>query len=63
MLFVCLCVGSHGQLGHGNLVSENEPQVVEALWGVTMKYVSAGGWHSASVGGENITFFAFQIKF
>ncbi|XP_017555562.1 RCC1 domain-containing protein 1 [Pygocentrus nattereri] len=46
--------GSHGQLGHGSLVSEDEPQVLEALWGVPMKYVAAGGWHSAciSAGGD-----------
>ncbi|XP_062847584.1 RCC1 domain-containing protein 1 [Trichomycterus rosablanca] len=41
--------GSHGQLGHGNLVSEDEPQAVEALWGVPVKSVTAGGWHSASI--------------
>ncbi|XP_051548669.1 RCC1 domain-containing protein 1-like [Myxocyprinus asiaticus] len=41
--------GSHGQLGHGTLTSQEEPQVVEALWGVPIKAVSAGGWHSASV--------------
>ncbi|KAK3558314.1 hypothetical protein QTP86_014701, partial [Hemibagrus guttatus] len=42
--------GSHGQLGHGTLVSEDEPRAVEALWGVPMKYVAAGGWHSACIG-------------
>lgn len=41
--------GSHGQLGHGHLTSQEEAQVVEALWGVQMTAVSAGGWHSASV--------------
>ncbi|KAK2834404.1 hypothetical protein Q7C36_015105 [Tachysurus vachellii] len=46
--------GSHGQLGHGTLVSEDEPRAVEALWGVPMKSVAAGGWHSAciSAGGD-----------
>ncbi|KAG7324308.1 hypothetical protein KOW79_012324 [Hemibagrus wyckioides] len=42
--------GSHGQLGHGTLVSEDEPRAVEALWGVPMKSVAAGGWHSACIG-------------
>lgn len=42
---------SHGQLGHGNLVSEEEPQAVEALWGVPVKSVAAGSWHSASISG------------
>ncbi|XP_076863761.1 uncharacterized protein rccd1 isoform X2 [Brachyhypopomus gauderio] len=46
--------GSHGQLGHGSLVPEDEPTAVEALWGVPMKCVAAGGWHSAciSAGGD-----------
>ncbi|XP_026859045.2 RCC1 domain-containing protein 1 isoform X1 [Electrophorus electricus] len=46
--------GSHGQLGHGSLTSEDEPRALEALWGVPMKYVAAGGWHSAciSAGGD-----------
>ncbi|KAI2648616.1 RCC1 domain-containing protein 1 [Labeo rohita] len=41
--------GSHGQMGHGALTSQEEPQVVEALWGVPIKAVSAGNWHSASI--------------
>ncbi|KAB5565598.1 hypothetical protein PHYPO_G00243460 [Pangasianodon hypophthalmus] len=46
--------GSHGQLGHGTLVSGDEPRAVEALCGVPMKSVAAGGWHSAciSAGGD-----------
>lgn len=42
--------GSHGQLGQGSVVSEDEPQAVEALWGVPVNHVSAGGWHSACIG-------------
>ncbi|XP_063053564.1 RCC1 domain-containing protein 1-like [Engraulis encrasicolus] len=42
--------GSHGQLGHGGLVLEEEPRVVEALWGVPLRSVAAGGWHSACIG-------------
>lgn len=49
-----LFVGSHGQLGHGHLTSQEEAQVMEALWGVQIAAVSAGGWHSASVSGKNI---------
>ncbi|XP_043083832.1 RCC1 domain-containing protein 1 [Puntigrus tetrazona] len=46
--------GSHGQLGHGALTSQEDPQVLEALWGVPVRAVSAGNWHSAavSVGGD-----------
>ncbi|XP_053933174.1 RCC1 domain-containing protein 1 isoform X2 [Cuculus canorus] len=39
----------HGQLGHGTLESELEPRLVEALAGVPLQAVAAGGWHSASV--------------
>ncbi|XP_014808237.1 PREDICTED: RCC1 domain-containing protein 1 isoform X1 [Calidris pugnax] len=50
-LSVCPCVSScrHGQLGHGTLESEPQPRLVEALAGVPMQAVAAGGWHSASV--------------
>ncbi|XP_042659893.1 RCC1 domain-containing protein 1 isoform X4 [Tyto alba] len=41
--------GRHGQLGHGTLESEAQPRLVEALAGVPMRAVAAGGWHSASV--------------
>ncbi|KAG5273945.1 hypothetical protein AALO_G00157470 [Alosa alosa] len=41
--------GSHGQLGHGTLVAEEEPRVVEALWGLPVCVVAAGGWHSACI--------------
>ncbi|XP_062498695.1 RCC1 domain-containing protein 1 isoform X2 [Pezoporus occidentalis] len=41
--------GRHGQLGHGTLESEAQPRLVEALAGVPMGAVAAGGWHSASV--------------
>ncbi|KAM6058413.1 RCC1 domain-containing protein 1 isoform 1-T1 [Chlamydotis macqueenii] len=41
--------GRHGQLGHGTLESELQPRLVEALAGVPMKALAAGGWHSASV--------------
>ncbi|NXV97091.1 RCCD1 protein, partial [Calonectris borealis] len=51
---VCLCASPHrhGQLGHGSLESEQQPRLVEALAGVPMQVVAAGGWHSASVSGE-----------
>ncbi|CAJ1057443.1 RCC1 domain-containing protein 1-like [Xyrichtys novacula] len=42
-------LGSHGQLGHGGLTSEEEPRVVEALWGMSMTSVAAGGWHSVCI--------------
>lgn len=48
-LSVLLCPCRHGQLGHGLLESELQPRLVEALAGVPMQAVAAGGWHSASV--------------
>ncbi|XP_066492188.1 RCC1 domain-containing protein 1 isoform X3 [Tiliqua scincoides] len=41
----------HGQLGHGDLESLVEPQRVEALHGLPMGEVAAGGWHSACISG------------
>ncbi|KAM6257019.1 RCC1 domain-containing protein 1 [Porphyrio hochstetteri] len=41
--------GRHGQLGHGTLESALQPRLVEALAGVPMRALAAGGWHSASV--------------
>ncbi|KAG8516341.1 RCC1 domain-containing protein 1 [Galemys pyrenaicus] len=41
--------GRHGQLGHGSLEAEPEPRPVEALQGLPVAQVAAGGWHSASV--------------
>uniref|UniRef100_A0A6I8P021 Unc-45 myosin chaperone A n=1 Tax=Ornithorhynchus anatinus TaxID=9258 RepID=A0A6I8P021_ORNAN len=40
--------GRHGQLGHGTLESEREPRPVEALRGLPVAEVAAGGWHSLS---------------
>uniref|UniRef100_A0A3P8SJ59 RCC1 domain containing 1 n=1 Tax=Amphiprion percula TaxID=161767 RepID=A0A3P8SJ59_AMPPE len=42
-------LGSHGQLGHGGLTSEEEPRAVEALWGMQMRSVASGGWHSVCI--------------
>ncbi|KAM9377877.1 RCC1 domain-containing protein 1 isoform 3-T3 [Pholidichthys leucotaenia] len=42
-------LGSHGQLGHGGLASEEKPRVVEALCGMPMSSVASGGWHSACI--------------
>ncbi|NXX85402.1 RCCD1 protein, partial [Urocolius indicus] len=49
---LCLCPHRHGQLGHGTLEPEQQPRLVEALAGVAMQALAAGGWHSASVSGE-----------
>ncbi|XP_032325358.1 RCC1 domain-containing protein 1 isoform X4 [Camelus ferus] len=41
--------GRHGQLGHGTLEAEPEPRLLEALQGLPMTEVAAGGWHSVCV--------------
>ncbi|XP_042328583.1 RCC1 domain-containing protein 1 isoform X2 [Sceloporus undulatus] len=43
--------GRHGQLGHGGLESLSEPEPVEALQGLLVEAVAAGGWHSAALTG------------
>ena len=42
-------LGSQGQLGHGGLESECSLRVIEALEGVRMRRVCAGGWHSMAL--------------
>lgn len=41
--------GRHGQLGHGTLEPAPEPRPLEALQGLRMAAVAAGGWHSVCV--------------
>ncbi|XP_004479681.2 RCC1 domain-containing protein 1 [Dasypus novemcinctus] len=41
--------GRHGQLGHGTLEAEAEPRLLEALQGLPVAEVAAGGWHSVCV--------------
>ncbi|KAM5291210.1 RCC1 domain-containing protein 1 isoform 2-T2 [Glossophaga mutica] len=41
--------GRQGQLGHGTLEAEPEPRLLEALQGLPMAEVAAGGWHSVCV--------------
>jgi len=41
--------GSRGQLGHGNLVSEEKPKLIMALDGMRIRKIAAGGWHSACI--------------
>ncbi|KAI8430358.1 hypothetical protein MSG28_000652 [Choristoneura fumiferana] len=37
------------QLGHGNLTNIESPTLIEALAGVTITQISAGGWHSLAL--------------
>ncbi|XP_055946433.1 E3 ISG15--protein ligase HERC5-like isoform X2 [Argiope bruennichi] len=41
--------GSHGQLGLGNIGNQETPELVEALNGLKIISISAGGWHSAAI--------------
>uniref|UniRef100_A0A8C5LZ88 RCC1 domain-containing protein 1 n=1 Tax=Leptobrachium leishanense TaxID=445787 RepID=A0A8C5LZ88_9ANUR len=41
--------GRHGELGHGDLEDVFEPRIVDALNGLHMSEVAAGGWHSACI--------------
>ena len=42
-------LGSRGQLGHGDINSEKTPKRLEALSGIQIKHISAGGWHSLAL--------------
>ena len=48
VIFSC-GLGNQGQLGHGGLDSEESLRVIEALEGVRMSAVCAGGWHSMAL--------------
>ncbi|KAG7189944.1 hypothetical protein KM043_006105 [Ampulex compressa] len=42
-------IGTRGQLGHDDLEDQDDPRLVEALAGIKVVQISAGGWHSAVV--------------
>ncbi|XP_034487395.1 RCC1 domain-containing protein 1 [Drosophila innubila] len=41
--------GLRGQLGQATLGVEESPQLVEALAGIKITHIAAGGWHSAAI--------------
>ncbi|EZA52561.1 E3 ubiquitin-protein ligase HERC2 isoform X2 [Ooceraea biroi] len=41
--------GARGQLGHNDLETSDDPELIEALAGLKVVHISAGGWHSAVV--------------
>lgn len=41
--------GRRGQLGHNDLEDCDNPRLIEALAGLRIVRISAGGWHSAVV--------------
>ncbi|XP_015926026.1 E3 ISG15--protein ligase Herc6 [Parasteatoda tepidariorum] len=41
--------GSRGQLGHNNLHKLEKPVILEALEGIEIIAIAAGGWHSAAI--------------
>ncbi|XP_032680006.1 RCC1 domain-containing protein 1 [Odontomachus brunneus] len=42
-------MGTRGQLGHNDLEDCDNPRLIEALAGLRVVHISAGGWHSAVV--------------
>ena len=42
-------LGTRGQLGHGMVDKETIPKLIDALTGVHLKQVAAGGWHSLAL--------------
>lgn len=45
-------IGTRGQLGHGDILPRTGPCVIEALWGVAVKDVACGLWHSAALSAD-----------
>lgn len=43
---------SRGQLGHGSLDDETEPVLIEALAGLKITNIAAGGWHSCALSAD-----------
>ncbi|CAL1527289.1 unnamed protein product [Lymnaea stagnalis] len=41
--------GSRGQLGHNSVEGNSSPTLIEALDGLQMRAIAAGGWHSAAI--------------
>ncbi|KAH8381687.1 hypothetical protein KR093_010649, partial [Drosophila rubida] len=41
--------GLRGQLGQASLGVEETPQLIEALAGIKITHIAAGGWHSAAI--------------
>ncbi|XP_011298818.1 ultraviolet-B receptor UVR8 [Fopius arisanus] len=42
-------MGTRGQLGHGDLEDCDEPTLIEALAGLNVIQIAAGGWHNAAL--------------
>uniref|UniRef100_A0AAA9SAE5 RCC1 domain containing 1 n=1 Tax=Bos taurus TaxID=9913 RepID=A0AAA9SAE5_BOVIN len=54
--------GRHGQLGHGTLEAEPEPRLLEALQGLRMAEVAAGGWHSVCLSASGLEEDGSEVK-
>ena len=51
MVILLIFYFRRGQLGHGDLLSSDQPQLLDMLDGLKIICVAAGGWHSAAVTG------------
>lgn len=49
IIFSTVYLRSRGQLGHGDVQSIDQPEEVEALGGVRIVQIAAGGWHSCAL--------------
>lgn len=43
---------SRGQLGHGLLENETDPKLIDALTGIKIVKIAAGGWHSCALSAD-----------
>ena len=51
---------SRGQLGRGLIVEEQSAAVIQALEGIKIQFIAAGGWHSAAISGKSGFEFIFK---
>ena len=59
LALICRCslylkyLHSRGQLGRGLIVEEQSAAVIQALEGIKIQFIAAGGWHSAAISGKS----------
>lgn len=55
LVFTVLKIFTHsrGQLGRGLIVEEQSAAVIQALEGIKIQFIVAGGWHSAAISGKS----------
>lgn len=53
---MCYNFCSRGQLGHGDLDDKLEPTLIDALAGLKISHIAAGGWHSCALSQDKVLY-------